>query len=114
MGGRPLPSVRGIINREVPSPATSRALVERGDVQIAFDSRQGRLGSRKGPTVYLDAERRTATQCACLPTPIQAFFNALAKTSRSDFLMTRTMRWIGKISTIDFPRTLICTPQYLD
>lgn len=35
--GGPLPGVRRVIMREVPSAATQRALVERGDVQIAFD-----------------------------------------------------------------------------
>ncbi len=32
----PLPGVKRVVVREVPSQATSRALVERGDVQIAF------------------------------------------------------------------------------
>lgn len=35
--GGPKPAVKRIIMREVPSAATARALVERGDVQIAFD-----------------------------------------------------------------------------
>ena len=35
--GGPLPKVRRIIVREVPSPATRRALIERGDVQVSFD-----------------------------------------------------------------------------
>ena len=35
--GGPVPPVRRIIVREVPSAATQRALVERGDVQVAFD-----------------------------------------------------------------------------
>ena len=35
--GGELPDVKRIVIREVPSPATRRALVERGDVQIAFD-----------------------------------------------------------------------------
>jgi peptide/nickel transport system substrate-binding protein len=35
--GGPLPQVRRIIMREVPSAATQRALVERGDVHVAFD-----------------------------------------------------------------------------
>lgn len=34
--GGPLPAVKRIVVREVPSPATQRALVERGDVQMAF------------------------------------------------------------------------------
>ncbi|MEO0679417.1 MAG: ABC transporter substrate-binding protein [Pseudomonadota bacterium] len=34
--GGPLPAVKRVIIREVPSPATQRALVERGDVQMAF------------------------------------------------------------------------------
>ena len=35
--GGPLPKVKRIIQREVPSPATRRALIERGDVKISFD-----------------------------------------------------------------------------
>lgn len=35
--GGPLPQVKRIIQREVPSPATRRALIERGDVHISFD-----------------------------------------------------------------------------
>ena len=34
--GGPLPAVRRVIVREVPSPATRRALIERGDVQLNF------------------------------------------------------------------------------
>ncbi len=34
--GGPLPALKRVIIREVPSPATRRALVERGDVQMAF------------------------------------------------------------------------------
>ena len=34
--GGPLPALKRVVIREVPSPATSRALVERGDVQMAF------------------------------------------------------------------------------
>lgn len=33
----PLPAARRVIVRAVPSPATRRALIERGDVQISFD-----------------------------------------------------------------------------
>lgn len=35
--GGPLPGVQRVIIREVPSPATRRALVERGDIDINFD-----------------------------------------------------------------------------
>jgi len=35
--GGPVPSYTRVIMREVPSAATQRALVERGDVQVAFD-----------------------------------------------------------------------------
>lgn len=35
--GGPLPALQRVVVREVPSPATRRALVERGDVQVAFD-----------------------------------------------------------------------------
>ena len=35
--GGPVPAIRRVILREVPSAATRRALVERGDVQVSFD-----------------------------------------------------------------------------
>jgi|TARA_Y100000815_G_scaffold272036_1_gene299968 peptide/nickel transport system substrate-binding protein len=35
--GGPLPGPKRVILREVPSPATRRALIERGDVQLSFD-----------------------------------------------------------------------------
>ncbi|MDF1749219.1 MAG: ABC transporter substrate-binding protein [Alphaproteobacteria bacterium] len=35
--GGPLPAVKRVVLREVPSPATRRALIERGDVQVSFD-----------------------------------------------------------------------------
>ncbi|MEI4472175.1 ABC transporter substrate-binding protein [Frigidibacter sp. MR17.24] len=35
--GGPLPAMRRVVLREVPATATQRALLERGDVQIAFD-----------------------------------------------------------------------------
>lgn len=35
--GGPLPAVKRVVLREVPSPATRRALVERGDVQLSFN-----------------------------------------------------------------------------
>jgi len=34
--GGPMPALKRVVIREVPSPATRRALVERGDVQMAF------------------------------------------------------------------------------
>jgi len=35
--GGPLPGVRRVIVREIPSPATRRALIERGDIHLSFD-----------------------------------------------------------------------------
>lgn len=35
--GGPVPAVKRVVLREVPSPATRRALIERGDVQMSFD-----------------------------------------------------------------------------
>lgn len=35
--GGPLPGMQRVIVREVPSPATRRPLIERGDVQLSFD-----------------------------------------------------------------------------
>ncbi|MEL7470167.1 MAG: ABC transporter substrate-binding protein [Pseudomonadota bacterium] len=34
--GGPMPAIKRVVIREVPSPATRRALIERGDVQMAF------------------------------------------------------------------------------
>ena len=35
--GGPLPAYKRVVLREVPSPSTRRALIERGDVQLSFD-----------------------------------------------------------------------------
>ncbi|MEL6964454.1 MAG: ABC transporter substrate-binding protein [Pseudomonadota bacterium] len=35
--GGPLPAIQRVVLREVPSPATRRALIERGDVQLSFN-----------------------------------------------------------------------------
>ena len=35
--GGPTPGVKRVVLREVPSPATRRALIERGDVQLSFN-----------------------------------------------------------------------------
>ena len=35
--GGPLPAFKRVVVREVPSPSTRRALIERGDVQLSFD-----------------------------------------------------------------------------
>lgn len=35
--GGPLPAIRRVIIREIPSSSTSRALIERGDISLAFD-----------------------------------------------------------------------------
>jgi peptide/nickel transport system substrate-binding protein len=36
-GCGPVPAIKRVIIREVPSPATRRALIERGDIQLAFE-----------------------------------------------------------------------------
>ena len=53
--GGPLPAFKRIVLREVPSPATRRALIERGDVQLSFDipnKDASELDAMDGVTVY--------------------------------------------------------------
>lgn len=53
--GGPLPAFKRVILREVPSPATRRALIERGDVQMSFDipnKDAAELDAKDGVDVY--------------------------------------------------------------
>jgi peptide/nickel transport system substrate-binding protein len=53
--GGPLPAFKRVVVREVPSPATRRALVERGDVQMSFDipnKDAAELDAKAGVEVY--------------------------------------------------------------
>jgi peptide/nickel transport system substrate-binding protein len=53
--GGPLPAFQRVVLREVPSPATRRALIERGDVQMSFDipnKDAAELAAKPGVEVY--------------------------------------------------------------
>ena len=53
--GGPLPGFKRVVLREVPSPATRRALIERGDVQMSFDipnKDAAELDEKEGVQVY--------------------------------------------------------------
>ena len=53
--GGPLPAFQRVVVREVPSPATRRALIERGDVQMSFNipnKDASELDAKEGVDVY--------------------------------------------------------------
>ncbi|AXS40450.1 ABC transporter substrate-binding protein [Breoghania sp. L-A4] len=73
--GGPLPAVKRVILREVPSPATRRALIERGDVNLSFnipnkDAKE--LESKEGVSVF-STPIENAIQCVGLNTTFEPF-----------------------------------------
>ncbi|SON56878.1 putative D,D-dipeptide-binding periplasmic protein DdpA precursor [Hartmannibacter diazotrophicus] len=71
--GGPLPALKRVIVREVPSPATRRALIERGDVQISFDipDKDAKELAEK-MTVY-STPIENCIYCVCLNNNFDAF-----------------------------------------
>ena len=55
--GGPLPAIRRVIVREIPAQATRRALIERGDIQIAFEipAKDAKEMKEKGTAVVAGA-----------------------------------------------------------
>ncbi|MCR8548658.1 ABC transporter substrate-binding protein [Salipiger sp. P9] len=71
--GGPLPAVSRVIMREVPSASTQRALIERGDVQVAFgipDKDAAELAEKM--TVY-STPIENCINCLCMNTNFEPF-----------------------------------------
>lgn len=76
--GGPLPAVQRVVLREVPSPATRRALIERGDVQMSFgipDKDAAELAELEDVTVY-STPIENCIHCLCTNTKFVPFQDA--------------------------------------
>ncbi|WP_323766330.1 ABC transporter substrate-binding protein [Marinovum sp.] len=76
--GGPLPAFSRVILREVPSPATRRALIERGDVQMSFDipnKDAAELDAKEGVEVY-STPIENCIHCLCPNTKFEPFQDA--------------------------------------
>lgn len=74
--GGPVPAVKTVIMREVPSAATSRALVERGDVQIAFDIPDKDAAELASKVTVYSTPIENCIHCLCLNTNFEPFRDA--------------------------------------
>lgn len=77
----PLPGVKRVIVREVPSQATSRALVERGDVQLAF-----------GIPNKDASELATETKLTVVGTPVENAINCVGVNLKFDPFKDKKVR----------------------
>ncbi|GMG84293.1 ABC transporter substrate-binding protein [Paralimibaculum aggregatum] len=76
--GGPLPAYKRVVLREVPSPATRRALIERGDVQMSFNipnKDAAELSAKEGVTVY-STPIENCIHCLCPNTAFEPFRDA--------------------------------------
>lgn len=71
--GGPVPPVRRVIMREVPSAATSRALIERGDVQVAFDIPDKDAAELAGKVTVHSTPIENCIHSLCLNTKFEPF-----------------------------------------
>lgn len=71
--GGPLPAVRRVIVREVPSAATQRALIERGDVQMAFDIPDKDAAELASKLTVYSTPIENCIHCLCLNTKFEPF-----------------------------------------
>jgi len=74
--GGPKPAVKTIIMREVPSSATSRALVERGDVQIAFDIPDKDAAELASKVTVYSTPIENCIHCLCMNSNFAPFQDA--------------------------------------
>lgn len=71
--GGPTPAIRRVIMREVPSAATRRALVERGDVQVSFDIPDRDASELLGTVDVFSTPIENCIHCLCLNSRFEPF-----------------------------------------
>ncbi len=71
--GGELPAIRRVVVREVPSAATRRALVERGDVQISFDIPDRDAAELADKLQVHSTPIENCIHCLCLNTTFEPF-----------------------------------------
>lgn len=74
--GGPKPAMKRVIMREVPSSATQRALVERGDVQIAFDIPDKDAAELASKMTVYSTPIENCIHCLCMNTNFAPFQDA--------------------------------------
>lgn len=77
--GGPVPAVRRIVMREVPSTATQRALIERGDVQVAFDIPDKDAAELAEKVTVYSTPIENCIHCLCLNSNFEPFTDANVK-----------------------------------
>lgn len=71
--GGPLPAVKRIVVREVPSPATRRALIERGDVQMSFGIPDKDAAELADKVDVFSTPIENCMHCLCLNSKFEPF-----------------------------------------
>lgn len=71
--GGPAPTVRRIIMREVPSAATQRALIERGDVHMAFDIPDKDASELADKVTVYSTPIENCIHCLCMNSNFEPF-----------------------------------------
>lgn len=71
--GGPLPAIRRVIMREVPSAATRRALIERGDIQVSFNIPDRDASELVGTVDVFSTPIENCIHCACLNSNFEPF-----------------------------------------
>lgn len=71
--GGPVSPVKTVIMREVPSAATSRALIERGDIQVAFDIPDKDASELTGKVTVYSTPVENCIHALCLNTNFEPF-----------------------------------------
>ena len=71
--GGPLPAIKRVIMREVPSAATQRALIERGDVQVAFDIPDKDAAELADKMTVYSTPIENCIHCLCMNTNFAPF-----------------------------------------
>jgi peptide/nickel transport system substrate-binding protein len=74
--GGPLPAVKRVVVREVPSPSTRRALIERGDVQVSFGIPDKDAAELAGKVSVYSTPIENCINCLCTNTRFEPFRDA--------------------------------------
>lgn len=74
--GGPTPAIKRVVVREVPSPATRRALIERGDVQVSFDIPDKDAAELADKLTVYSTPVENCINCVCLNTNFEPFQDA--------------------------------------
>lgn len=71
--GGPMPALKRVVVREVPSPATRRALIERGDVQMSFNIPDKDAAELADKVTVYSTPIENCMHCLCTNTQFEPF-----------------------------------------